>query len=50
MAKRSGYNVKKKEIAKKGPTRTAKKMEMLRIKALKPVARRKALAEQKAAK
>lgn len=47
MAKRQG-NIKKKVIAKKGPIRTARKIEMLRIKALKPVARKKALAEQKA--
>jgi len=46
MSKRIG-GVQKRVIAKKGPTRTARKIEMLRIKALKPVARKKALAEQK---
>ncbi len=42
MAKRSG-SIKKTVIQKRGPTRTAKKQEMLRIKALKPAARKKAL-------
>jgi len=42
MAKRSG-SIKAQKIQKRGPTRTAKKQEMLRIKALKPAARKKAL-------
>jgi hypothetical protein len=46
MAKRLG-NVKARVVAKKGPTRTARKMEMLRLKAMKPAERKKALAEQK---
>jgi hypothetical protein len=46
MAKRI-TGLKKKTIAKKGPTRTAKKREMLKIKAMKPAARKKALAAKK---
>lgn len=47
MAKRAGSIKAKKNFIKRGPTRIAKKKEMLRIKALKPVARRKALADAK---
>jgi hypothetical protein len=42
MAKRE-TGLKKTKIQKRGPTRTAKKKEMLRIKALKPAARKLAL-------
>ena len=44
MAKRSGSIKAKTSFIKRGPTRTAKKQEMLRIKALKPAARKRALA------
>lgn len=43
MAKRA-KSLKKTKIQKRGPTRTARKQEMLRIKAMKPAARKKALA------
>lgn len=43
MAKRSGSIKAKTSFTKRGPTRIAKKKEMLRIKALKPAARKKAL-------
>jgi hypothetical protein len=46
MSKRIG-GAKKRVIAKKGPARTARKLEMLRIKAMKPAERKKALAEKK---
>lgn len=43
MAKRPG-TLKKTTIQKRGPTRTAAKKKMLAIKAMKPAARKKALA------
>lgn len=42
MAKRA-TGIVNRTIQKRGPTRTAKKQEMLRIKALKPAERKKAL-------
>ncbi|HEX9722352.1 MAG TPA: hypothetical protein VGA53_03745 [Candidatus Paceibacterota bacterium] len=44
MSKRNSGPKKKTKFAKKGPKRLAAKKEMLRIKAMKPAARKKALA------